>query len=239
MATKMRMLSAIAVVVTLALAGCTTPEGNDAPETFEVTIDNLSDGQIFSPGVVVTHTSDATVWAEGQAPSAGVIAIAEDGNSQPAVDGLRGSSGVVDVVNTEKPINRNGGPEELPGERTFTIDADGATHLSVAVMTICTNDGFAGVDSLELPSSGETATHRGGVFDAGSEENTEAFPDIVDPCQAAGPVQSEADGNNDDLPEDGGVIQPHEGIQGVADLTKADHGWSGQDVVEITVTPAS
>ncbi|MDX1639901.1 MAG: hypothetical protein R3281_18215, partial [Balneolaceae bacterium] len=40
-----------------------------ATHTYRVTVENLTDGQPFSPGVLVTHTREARLWQAGRASS--------------------------------------------------------------------------------------------------------------------------------------------------------------------------
>lgn len=226
-----------------------------AEHRYEVTIRNLTVGQPFSPGVIVTHDRSATVWEVGGAPSDLLINIAEDGLSDenlPAgvtpeglIDGLRGVPGVYQVVATGIPIDDNAGQAppapQPPSVNTFEISAAGsANRLSIAVMIICTNDGFTGVSGVSLPRGlGKSTTFRSVAYDAGSEQNTEEFPHVVDPCQVIGPQGTSPaipNGNlGPSLPADGNTIAHHAGIQGIADLDPAAHGWTGP-VAEITVT---
>lgn len=200
---------------------------------YTVTITNLTEGQPFSPGVIVSHSSDIHVFEAGAAPSQGVIEIAEDGMPATAAEALKGmmGSGVTDVVMIDAPIMRMGA--DAPNTASYTISASEGDVLSVVTMLICTNDGFVGVDSM--PLTGEMAESQATAFDAGSEVNNELTNSIVDPCGAAGPVEFAEDGNIDDLPDDGNVIAEHQGIQGVGELTDA-HKWSGP-VATITIEP--
>ena len=62
--------------------------------------------------------------------------------------------------------------------------------------------------------------------------NTEDFAGMVPPCQGAIRASSGEDGtgaSNPDLGEDG-IIIPHPGIMGNADLLKDVHAWSSPDV---------
>lgn len=156
---------------------------------------------------------------------------------------LDGKPGIDQIVQFHEPgipiganLARLDGP---PTSDTFQITASGsATRLSVATMIICTNDGFTGVNSVELPTGNEPAVFFTEAYDAGSEQNTEAFGDIVDGCQMAGPVRTSADGNRDDgIPEDDGIIAVHAGVFGFAGgggLVPSEHGWKNP-VGRITV----
>lgn len=200
-------------------------EANAAAEhAYQVTIENLTTGQVFSPGVIATHTKEASVWEVGARASEGIRRIAEDGDDATAVAELSGAPGLHAVISTLAPISRIGGPAGLPRSRTFTIHASAnANRLSVAVMLICTNDGFTGLSGVKLPGGFEPESYVVGAWDAGTEQNNERFNQIVDPCQMAGPVVSPPDGNG--RVATNGVITTHPNIAGVGDLSVALHGW--------------
>lgn len=191
---------------------------------YQVTIENLTTGQVFSPGVIVTHTKQASVWEVGAPASEGIRIIAEEGVEATAFSELSGAPGVHEVISTEAPINRIGGPAGLPTSRSFMIEASAnANRLSVAVMLICTNDGFTGVSGVKLPGGFGAESHLVGAWDAGTEQNNERFNQIVDPCQMAGPVVAPPDGNG--RVATSGVITIHPNISGVGDLSMPLHGW--------------
>ncbi len=239
--------SAILSVPLIAFAACVdpssivTPRGQESPRgvgiigsatqanaaaehAYDVTIENLTTGQVFSPGVIATHTMQASVWEPDAPASEGIRLIAEDGAEATAVTDLSGAAGVYAVISTLAPINRIGGPAGLPTSRTFRIAASAnANRLSVAVMLICTNDGFTGLAGVKLPGGFNVESHLVGAWDAGSEQNNERFNQIVDACQMAGPVSAPPDGNG--RVATSGVIARHANITGVGDLSVALHGW--------------
>lgn len=202
-----------------------------AGRTYEVTITNLSSGQPFSPGVVVAHTAQASLFTPGSAASEGVRLIAEMGNPSTAVAELTSAEGVHDVVNTGAPIHRQGGPG--PSALSVTLEASAnANRLSLAVMLICTNDGFVGLNDVKLPGGFEPSTVYAMGYDAGTEINDEHSTSIVDPCAAIGPVALPADG--DSRTPEGGVVTSHGGIVGGGDLDPALHGWT-EPVARVTI----
>ncbi|MBT8399117.1 MAG: spondin domain-containing protein [Rhodothermia bacterium] len=204
----------------------------DGMAEYEVTIVNMSHSQPFSPGVIVTHDGSASVFSVGSAASEGIREIAENGNPGPAFNALDGAAGVSDVVATAAPVFTKNGPG--PDKLTTTITAgEGAEYLSVAVMLICTNDGFVGLDSVELPKGSKTAVYFPGAYDAGTEANDELFTSIVDPCGAIGPVSAPADGMNNRTATDDD-IEAHPGISGDGDLDAKAHSWRNK-VARVTV----
>ena len=222
----------IAVVAAVALARAADAAPSHQDVTYSVTIENLTSGQPFTPPVVAAHTSGIDVFEVGQAASNEVKEIAENGNNDPLVALVGGSSAVLDSAVGTAPI--------MPGaSATLSVQAPAGSLLSVVFMLICTNDGFSGVDSLALPASGSETVDKN-AYDASTETNTEDFADIVPPCQGLIGVSSADAGTGVSNPAlaEGGVIASHAGIQGGTDLTVADHGWT-DPVARITVSAAA
>ncbi len=220
--------AAIAVAALALVAVAASPAAGQQNVTYNVTIENLTSGQPFTPPVVAAHTSGMDVFSVGEAASAEVQAIAENGNNEPLVALLGGSAAVVDSATGTAPV--------MPGESaTITVEAPAGSLLSVVFMLICTNDGFSGVDSMTLPASGSESVDAN-AYDAGTENNTEDFADIVPPCQDLIGVSSDdaGTGETNTALAEGGVITAHQGIQGGTDLTVSDHGWT-DPVARITV----
>ena len=67
---------------------------------------------------------------------------------------LTGKNGVADVVHGVAPLVPADDPAQtgLAHSETFEITTKGnARYLSFASMLVCTNDGFAGIDTVRLP----------------------------------------------------------------------------------------
>ncbi len=234
-----KMLSVVACAA-LATFGCseglTDVEGDAAPafrkggkgkgsaRTYEITIENLPTGQPFSPGIAATHTKKVRVFRRGRAASEGIRLIAENGDPSVAAMELTGADGFHDVVVTGPPpvgcIGCGGPP--FPTSITFQIEAASkANRLSLAVMLICTNDGFVGLDRVKLPGGFKPKTFHARAYDSGTEANDELYTSIVDPCGGIGPIAVAPDGSNDRTATSG-VIKRHRGISGVGDLDPSE-----------------
>lgn len=226
-----------AAALTMMIAGLPAGADNDELTTYEVTITNLAVSQPISPPVVVTHERGVHFWQRNRAASAGIVAIAEDGDPSVAVAELEGAPGVTDVVNVGQPLTRSGTVFDVFTDTvTIEIDAHHSDRLSLAGMLICTNDGFAGLDSVPVPNNGDSHRFFARAYDAGSEVNTERSEDIVDPCSALGPVALAGDpnGNENAAVDADGVIRNHRGIVGESDLLIA-HNWRPR-VLEVTIS---
>jgi hypothetical protein len=236
-----RFLALAAAVAALVFLATVSSAAAQAPvATYEVTIDDLTEGQPLTPPVVATHRAATGMFTVGQPASLALKEIAENGNLAAMLAQLEADKHVADSVAAAAPLV----PAGLPGSAMFddsvtlTVTAsEGAKFLSVASMLICTNDGFTGADSLRLPKRvGDAIVVRSAGYDAGTERNTEDFADIVPPCQGLVGVSSGEPGTGTSNPAlaEGGVIHHHPGITGGADLVPAIHGWT-DPVAEITV----
>jgi hypothetical protein len=204
--------------------------------TYEITITNLTDGQWLTPPASATHNRRFDAFDVGHAASEGIQQIAENGNLGPFTEALDTSRFVYDwtVAIASEEL-----PPVGPGQSvTFELDAArSARWFSYVSMLICTNDGFTGADTLRLPRRlGHTTTSYTNAYDAGTEINTEAWEDLVPPCaQLTGFGDQGGTGMSNPALAEGGVIAPHGGIIGIADLVPAVHGFSNPiSRIEIT-----
>jgi hypothetical protein len=203
---------------------------------YEISVENLTTGQPFTPPAVAIHRPAISLYEVGEAASVAIQEIAENGNLDPAVALLSGSNQVSDFGAAFGPTI----PPLLPGETTsITLRSErGAKLVSFASMLICTNDGFTGIDDVRLPRGlGESITVHARAYDAGTEVNTEDFADIVPPCQGLVGVGSDDPGTGMSNPAlaENGVIAAHPGVVGGDDLLPDVHGWT-DPVARVTVT---
>ncbi len=215
------------------------------PRRYVVTIQNLSD-QPLGPVVAATHPADLHLWQPGELASPGIRVIAEMGVPFTFYDEVQATDGVTQVVNAGVPMTPRGttrdsfGPfppgETLTDNVSFVIEGNPGDTLSLASMVVITNDGFWGLDGVELPAAG-TRAYLADAYDAGTEENTELAADLDDGGSILGPVALPGDPNgNRRVPtEPPARITPHPGIAGVGDLTVEDHGF-GQRVARVLIT---
>lgn len=217
------LVAAAALLLTILGAA---PADAGSERTYRVTITNLTNGQPMTPFVVATHSGSTGIFEVGSAASPGLQALAENGAAGvlAAELGVNPRVGDVAVAGTA-PFGS--------GESVWTdiVSTPGTRKLSVAGMLICTNDGFGAIDSVQLNNNGETRTLLGFAYDAGTEINTEAYVDLVPPCDGLGQTGT----SNPGLAE-GGVVHGHNGIQGGGDLTPGVHGWTGA-VIKVTIEP--
>ena len=203
-------------------------------QMFEITLTNLTTGepgtggQVLSPPIFVTHAAGINLAAVGQPASPALVLLAENGDTSGLV-ALAAAAGA----------NAMPTADVVPpgGSATVTVTADMVnSSLSVGSMLVSTNDAF--IAATDVPLFDEngapvSASIDLNAYDAGSEENTEMASDIPGPVgldEAADPP-----GSNARVPTEGGVIAPHEGIQGVGDVGEA-FAWE-EPTAMLTITP--
>ena len=200
---------------------------NTTVAQYEVTLENLTPAtapggsQPFSPAIVATHKPPLRIFKSNSYASNELLNVAEDANNQPLIDLLSQSENVYQVVTGTGVI--------LPGEsETFTITASQEMHkLSLVTMLVNTNDGFTGVDKLNLPNSGTQIVYLR-AYDAGTEQNTELAANIPGPCCGSHFVRVPTHER----------ISYHKGILGIGDLDPATYGWD-EPVAKLTITRIS
>lgn len=210
--------AALAGTALLLTASDAESQATPAMATFDVTITNLTRGQIFSPPVLATHAPSAAIFQPGAPASMELQLLAEDGDNGPLAALLGGAADVFDVQAAGAPI--------MPGSSaTFTITADTTNPLfSMAGMLISTNDAFVGLDGVRLPLRGERFLAE--AYDAGTEFNSEDCAFIPGPPCGAGAV-------HDPAPAEG-YIYISNGVQGIGNVPKETYDWrSGVALVEI------
>jgi hypothetical protein len=226
-----RVMILAGVAAYSSIVGAVPTSAQDANRVYDVTITNLTTGQLLSPPVLATHTRDYAVFEVGERASEGIWTVAEQGSPMKLAEQLRATPEVASVVVADGPVHRIGGP----GESTIMlrIESHGADRLSVAMMLGCTNDGFTGLSAVPLSRSMVPATYFGTAYDAGTERNNQLWSSMPDGCNALGPAPRDADGQNDRDPSDEPVTMHGGIVPGVGDLDQ-QFAWS-DPVVKITV----
>ena len=150
------------------------PEPEPVNVSYEVTITNLTYGQPLSPIAVVLH-DDGHLWTVGSMASNELELLAEGGDNS-AVIGLPMVSASVSGAAPLAP----GGSDTL----TVTIEDKTDAMLSLATMLVNTNDAFTGLDAIDLSNLvvGDAWSGEAGVYDAGTEANSEAAGTIPGPA---------------------------------------------------------
>lgn len=185
--------------------------------SYDVTVTNLTRGQVFSPIFVVTHRSSISLFEAGAAASAELAALAEGGETGPLGALLGGLGGVTATATSDGPVP--------PGESaTVRVSGNFRDVVSVASMLVNTNDAFLAVNGVGLPRYLRRVDAI--AYDAGSEPNDELCADIPGP--ACGGAGTSADEGGE------GYVFVHSGVHGVGELEPAVYDWRNP-VARVTI----
>ena len=182
---------------------------------YEVTITNITKGQIFSPPVLATHKSRVAFFTLGEPASDQLVEVAENGNSSELEELLSDLKDVDGIAAAMGPV---------PPGKSVTIEIDSNSRfnrLSLASMLVNTNDAFLAINSERLPRFRyASVTYYATAYDAGSEANNELCTYIP------GPACEPASGNDRSIAEEAeGFVHVHNGVHGIADLGAAANDW--------------
>ncbi|MDX8382155.1 MAG: spondin domain-containing protein [Ghiorsea sp.] len=222
----------------LALGLCLSQ--NAFAQNFTVAVTNLTNGIYFTPMLVTATPSTTHLFTTGAAASANLQAMAEGGNTA----GLK-----TDVMAVGAEIAAANITPMAPGASvtaTFTNTAAGNTHLSVVGMMLPTNDGFVGLDAIQVPTVAGTYVFYANAYDAGTEANNELVngggaPSVLgipaDPGAAngTGGTGVAATDANTTVHIHRGTIGDTNATAGTSDLDTTVHRWLNP-VAQIVVT---
>lgn len=171
--------------------------------SYLVKVTNLTNAQPMSPVAAVMH-KDMMYWKIGEMASVPLEKIAEGGDSADFL-------AQADVL-----ANASSEGMLMPGLSTeFTINTTDrmATHFTVVTMLVNTNDAFSGLTGVDVSSLTVDATKTWllGVYDSGTEKNSELAGTIPGPADGGTGYDSERD-DVDVVAMHGGVVSKDDGL---------------------------
>lgn len=208
---------------------------------FDVEITNLTNAIYFTPFIAVAHPAGNNLFAPGQAASASLQAMAEGGD----ISGLSADATALGATIVENPF---GGPMPPAMSTTFNMNTDGTSNdrLTILSMLLPTNDAFAGLNAVEIPTDPGVYVFNVSAYDAGTEANDELLtgggaPGVpgmpADPGGLAG-----TGGTGAALTDANTTVHIHRGslgdtnpVGGTSDLDSRVHRWLNP-VIRVTVT---
>ncbi|MEM8548295.1 MAG: spondin domain-containing protein, partial [Pseudomonadota bacterium] len=215
-----RRFLTITAASTVLAAGSAAADGSRG---YEMTITNVTPGQVFSPPVLVTHKRNIALFEVGTPALPELAIVAEDGAGQPLADLLNSLPQVLEAQSTTAPIPPG-------GSAVYAFNASSKYVLSSVGMLVNTNDAFFALNSVELPrKKGDSFTFSIVAYDAGSEANNEDCAFIPGPACPADSGNARATEGAE------GFVAISNGVHGVADLGPVAYDWRNP-VARVTVT---
>ena len=207
-----------------------TMAASAAAADLTLTLTNLTNGTYFTPFLVTAHDDRADLFEPGITASDELAALAEGGD----IDGFIALLGGVDADTIANPA----GGLLAPGDTvTFSMTTmPERPLLSLAAMLLPTNDGFVGLDSLEIPIVAGSYVFDLLAYDAGSEANDELItgggaPGVsgipADPGGLNGTGGSGVTGieSNPTVHVHRGILGDGDSGGGISDLDRTVHRW--------------
>ncbi len=209
-------------------------------QDLDIKITNLTNAIHFTPLLVVAHDSNSHLFMEGSAASDSLQAMAEGGDTSGLSTDAQASGGNV--------IENPAAGLLAPGSHTrfMLMSNDGNNQLSLTAMMLPTNDGFVGVDSIDIPTAKGTYTYYLNGYDAGTEANDELITGGGAPGVAGIPADpgghAGTGGSGVAMTDSNNMIHIHRGnlgdsdaSGGRSDLDSSVHRWLNP-VAELVIT---
>ncbi len=232
----MKALLNAALVSTTLFAGAVASAAD-----FNVRIINLTNGIWYTPFLVAAHPVGTSLFTTGQPASASLQAMAEGGDISGLVMDLQALGATV----AENPA---GGllPPAMSTDVDLNTDGTGNVLLSVVAMLLPTNDAFAGLNSISIPTEPGTYTFDVPAYDSGTEANDELItgggaPGVAgipaDPggLTGTGGTGAAAADTNTNVHIHRNTLGDTDAVAGTSDLDSRVHRWLNP-VVRVVVT---
>ena len=206
---RLNVSLAIALVTVCAVLVSGVAYAKNQTTRYAVTITNITQGQIISPPIVISHNKDFQLFNLANPATPGLALLAEEGMPTTLETELSASDSVFQYSSASSGI---------PPGASVTVEIEtqkGFRLLSAAGMLIFSNDAFFAVRGVEARSKGDM-TAQARAYDAGSELNSEDCAYI--PGCGGGGVHDPA------IAE--GYVYPHSGIHGIGGLDPAQYDWN-------------
>jgi len=219
----------------LAVLGCSWVVSAQAVD-FDVKVTNLTHGMYLSPVLVATHPAASSVYSLGSAASNNMKAMAEGGDSSGLQTELIGAGS-----DTPQILNGTVNNKIPPGgdaEQLGLSSSPGNDRITVVTKLMPTNDGFAALNAIILPTEPGRYVYKMDAFDAGSEANDELMvvggntvgvqgiepdPDIT--TTGTGGTGASGSDNNATIHTHRGVLGDSNSTGGSSDLDNTIHRW--------------
>ncbi len=203
----------------LVIGSLTVSSSFAATGVYQVTIQNLTNGQPITPPVIAVHAPGFELLKIGKKATKGLGKLATDGVTKDLVDELTYEKAVVRTAVGEGVI--------LPGQSQSIKVMAKNPHFKVSAVAMLarTNDAITGKNALSLKlKPGQAYSVLLNTYDAGVELNTESCNAVPAP-----PCNSHNVGETEE-----GIIRPHVGILGIGDLELARDSFA-KETAKLTI----
>ncbi|MBV1920147.1 MAG: spondin domain-containing protein [Pseudomonadales bacterium] len=222
-----------AIGTSMLLTGCGSSSSHDSTvdlRTYEVSVSNVTPNQPFSPIAVILHTSGYQAWVDGEPASTALELLAEQGDNSNVLSDASDHSAYL-ASDSGAGVIGPGNNESVQLE----VDAQSGVSLSVISMLVNTNDAYTGINATSLAAleSGESISYNAPVWDAGTEDNTEAAGTIPGPADGGEGFNASRSDSSDRVRFHSGIVSSQDGLS--SSVLTAGHRFDNPAAV-ITIT---
>ena len=221
-------------------ASITAAPAADAVD-LDVQITNLTNSIYFTPFLVAAHPAGNNLFVTGQPASANLQAMAEGGDTSGLIADVTALGSTI----VDNPAAGLLGPAT---STSFNMNTDGTSNdrLTIVAMLLPTNDAFAGLNAIEIPTTAGTYTFDVPAYDAGTEANDELLtgggmpgaagmpgdPSMLTGANGTGAAGADA---NPNVHVHRGSLGDTDAMGGSSDLDSRVHRWLNP-VIRVTIT---
>lgn len=188
--------------LTALLVACGGSNNYEPPVTtmaqYQVSITNGSAKQLLAPAAVLLNTQPVNLWAIGSPASAALEQLAESGSPDALLASVLASD------------SASAGPTPAGASNAviLSLPASMPAYISFASMPVYTNDGFVGLQNIDVSSLmlGESMHMAVPVYDAGTEANTESLNTLPGPDVGGEGFDAERDDIHNYVTRHAGVV---------------------------------
>ncbi len=201
-----------AVLLASAITGLQGCHHNE--QEYQISITNITHGQPLSPPVAFLHKANVSFWQIGEAATEAIEKMAEGGDTSDLL-----------ALAEAAPSHQSDAALAPGATQTFSLTSNrrSLNRLSVMGMLVNTNDGFSGLNGVELNrlKPGQTAVYYSHSYDAGTEFNSELPGTIPGPADGGEGFNAARDDVTPVITLHGGVVSADDAFS-ASTLSAAD-----------------
>ncbi|OUS28252.1 hypothetical protein A9Q99_12005 [Gammaproteobacteria bacterium 45_16_T64] len=200
---------ACAIGGSLLLSGCGSSDHESSARTYEISVSNRTANQPLSPIAVVLHQTGYAAWTDGEAASTPLEVLAEGGDNASLLSTASASEFYLASDSGSGPI----GPGNYDSVQ-LEIDTADTINVSVVSMLVNTNDAYTGVNAASIAAlaTGKSMRFSTPVWDAGTEDDSEAAGTIPGPADGGEGYNAARSDTNNRVRFHSGVISNQDGL---------------------------
>lgn len=204
-----KLFTLAVISIPFLMSACNSSSTNEETRQYEITINNITANQPFSPVVIFAHEPNYKIWQSGEVASVGLEHLAEGGSNSQLIKEVKANENYIDHATGTAAIV-SGRSETI----ALSVKDASWVRLSFATMLVNTNDAFTGLENIKIGdlNKGESKTLTTLAWDAGTEKNTEVAGSIPGPADGGQGFNASRAGDVNFISVHQGVVTSDDGL---------------------------